>query len=115
MHFTIMVISLVGFALTHYGEFTKTVTKFTQNVWWYFYATMTIYYSVYYLTTMVDVYGFMKNLQTSPDSTYMKKHFFKISNMLLTAADLFIAIAELVFPYLVLFTNFPQEVMVFWL
>merc|ERR1719483_582056 len=56
----------------------------------------------------------MKSLQRSPDTTNLKsaakKHFGKISECLLTIADLCVSVAVLIFPYLVLFTNFSEEV-----
>ena len=112
-----MVLSLMGFALTHYGEYAKIVSKSNQNFWWYFYASMTIYYSIYYIFSMFDVHKWMKSLQRSPDTTNLKsavkKHFGKISECLLTIADLCVSVAVLIFPYLVLFTNFSEEVTIF--
>ena len=110
INFLIMVLSLMGFALTHYGEYAKIVSESNKIFWWYFYESMTIYYSIYYIITMFDVHKWMKSLLTNSDTknlkSAVKRHLGKLSECLLTIADLCVAIAVLIFPYLVLFTNF---------
>ena len=115
INFLIMVFSLMGFALTHYGEYAKIVSKSNKVFWWYFYASMTIYYSIYYIITMFDVHQWMKSLSsdTKDLKSAVKRHLGKLSECLLTIADLCVGIAVLVFPYLVLFTNFSEEVTMF--
>ena len=117
LNFMIMVLSLMGFALTHYGEYAEIVSKSNKTFWWYFYASMTIYYSIYYIITMFDFHNWMKSLQTNSDTTNLKnavkRHLGKLSECLLTIADLCVSVAVLVFPYLVLFTNFSEEVTIF--
>ena len=115
INFLIMVLSLMGFALTHYGEYAKIVSKSNKVFWWYFCASMTIYYSIYYIITMFDVHQWVKSLSsdTKDLKSAVKRHLGKLSECLLTIADLCVGIAVLVFPYLVLFTNFSEEVTMF--
>ena len=112
-----MVLSLMGFALTHYGEYAKIVSESNKSFWWYFCASQTIYYSICHIITIFDVHKWMKSLQTNSDPTDLKsaikRHLGKISECLLTIADLFVGAAVLIFPYLVLFTNFSEEVTMF--
>ena len=107
----------MGFALTHYGEYAKIVSQFNKNFWWYFCASMTIYYSIYHIVAMFDAHKWMKSLQNNSDNlnwkNAVKRHFGKISEVLLTIADLCISVAVLIFPYFVLFTNFSEEVTMF--
>ena len=71
---------------------------------------MIIYIDAWYLFAIGDIAEFIKSQQASPEKQYLRKHFFTISNILLTMGDFGILIVMLVFPYLLLFTNIDEEV-----
>ena len=108
IQFLLMVSSLIGFALTHFGQFSKTASKTLQDFWWYFFTSMTIWYNIYFIIATFDFIGFMKGLQKGPETskTNRYKKYLNLSTILLTIGDFAIFIIELFFPYLVLFTTF---------
>ena len=110
IQFSTLVLALVGYALTNFGQYSQTVSQTNKDFWWYFFLTMTIYFDTYYLFTIGDVVGFIKNVQSMPEKKYLKKHFLSLSNILLTLADFGLLLVMIAFPFLVLFAHIGEEV-----
>ena len=103
-----MVLSLIGFALTHFGQFTNTITKSHKDFWWYFFITMTIWHNIYYIIATFEGYGLIKRMLKGPSGNFFT-NYFNLSNILLTIGDFGVFWVEMFFPYLVLFTDISTD------